>query len=202
MVQTRQCNPGTSTALLGLQKLNKVFPKPATIFFPPFSSSSDYYFTHLAKFESWLFCFISIFSRSVPLTPWWREITQLSTSVQSMSKELHMNRWYQTSKALIPRTSSENLISYWWLKEIYSQLPYHYRKNLKGLGIYFWEQGPLGTWVHSDVQKSVLHCQSCVMSCLSCIANEETKQIKNNCNVGQLKMAWRHLKRNWEENED
>jgi len=29
------------------------------------------------------------------------------------------------------KTSSENLISYWWLKEIYSQLPYHYRKNLK-----------------------------------------------------------------------
>ena len=28
--------------------------------------------------------------------------------------------------------SSENLISYWWMKEIYSQLPYHYRKNLKG----------------------------------------------------------------------
>jgi len=29
------------------------------------------------------------------------------------------------------KTSSENLISYWWLKEIYSQLPYNYRKNLK-----------------------------------------------------------------------
>ena len=39
------------------------------------------------------------------------------------------------SKISILRTSSENLISYWWLKEIYSQLPYHYRKNLKGLRI-------------------------------------------------------------------
>lgn len=29
------------------------------------------------------------------------------------------------------KTSSENLISYWWLKEIYSKLPYNYRKNLK-----------------------------------------------------------------------
>jgi len=29
------------------------------------------------------------------------------------------------------RTSSENMISYWWMKEIYSQLPYHYKKNLK-----------------------------------------------------------------------
>ena len=31
------------------------------------------------------------------------------------------------------RTSSENMISYWWMKEIYSQLPYHYKKNLKGI---------------------------------------------------------------------
>ena len=30
------------------------------------------------------------------------------------------------------RTSSENMISYWWMKEIYSKLPYHYKKNLKG----------------------------------------------------------------------
>jgi hypothetical protein len=29
------------------------------------------------------------------------------------------------------RTSSDNMISYWWMKEIYSQLPYHYKKNLK-----------------------------------------------------------------------
>jgi len=29
------------------------------------------------------------------------------------------------------RTTSENMISYWWMKEIYSQLPYHYKKNLK-----------------------------------------------------------------------
>ena len=29
------------------------------------------------------------------------------------------------------RTSSENMISYWWMKEIYSKLPYHYKKNLK-----------------------------------------------------------------------
>jgi len=29
------------------------------------------------------------------------------------------------------KTSNENMISYWWLKEIYSQLPYHYKKNLK-----------------------------------------------------------------------
>jgi len=29
------------------------------------------------------------------------------------------------------RTSNENMISYWWLKEIYSKLPYHYKKNLK-----------------------------------------------------------------------
>ena len=25
------------------------------------------------------------------------------------------------------------MISYWWMKEIYSKLPYHYKKNLKGL---------------------------------------------------------------------
>ena len=31
------------------------------------------------------------------------------------------------------RTSSENMISYWWMKEIYSKLPYHYKKNLKGI---------------------------------------------------------------------
>ena len=24
------------------------------------------------------------------------------------------------------------MISYWWMKEIYSKLPYHYKKNLKG----------------------------------------------------------------------
>ena len=29
------------------------------------------------------------------------------------------------------RTSSENMISYWWMKEIYAKLPYHYKKNLK-----------------------------------------------------------------------
>jgi len=29
------------------------------------------------------------------------------------------------------RTSSENMISYWWMKDIYSKLPYHYKKNLK-----------------------------------------------------------------------
>jgi len=29
------------------------------------------------------------------------------------------------------RTSSDNMISYWWMKEIYSKLPYHYKKNLK-----------------------------------------------------------------------
>jgi len=29
------------------------------------------------------------------------------------------------------RTSSENMMSYWWIKEIYSQLPYQYKKNLK-----------------------------------------------------------------------
>ena len=23
------------------------------------------------------------------------------------------------------------MISYWWMKEIYSKLPYHYKKNLK-----------------------------------------------------------------------
>ena len=37
-----------------------------------------------------------------------------------------------SSLYFLPRTSSENLISYWWLKEIYSKLPYNYRKNLKG----------------------------------------------------------------------
>ena len=94
------------------------------------------------------------------------------------------------SKVWIPRTSSENLISYWWLKEIYSQLPYHYRKNLKGVGISFWDQRPLGTWVHSNVWKVVLHCLSCVTSCMSCIDNEETNQIKSNWDVGQLKMPW------------
>ena len=36
------------------------------------------------------------------------------------------------------RTASENMISYWWMKEIYSKLPYHYKKNLKDFytGIY------------------------------------------------------------------
>merc|ERR1719474_658938 len=29
------------------------------------------------------------------------------------------------------RSSNENMLSYWWMKEIYAQLPYHYKKNLK-----------------------------------------------------------------------
>ena len=33
---------------------------------------------------------------------------------------------------ILIRTASENMISYWWMKEIYSKLPYHYKKNLKG----------------------------------------------------------------------
>ncbi len=30
------------------------------------------------------------------------------------------------------RTSTENYLSYWWMRDIYSKLPYQYRKNLKG----------------------------------------------------------------------
>ena len=68
--------------------------------------------------------------------------------IQAKHREFHPT---QTSKISIPRTSSENLISYWWLKEIYSQLPYHYRKNLKGQRISCWKQWCLVTRVHSDV---------------------------------------------------
>ena len=68
------------------------------------------------------------------------------------------------------RTSSENLISYWWLKEIYSQLPYNYRKNLKGLinashtTSNLWNQQKLISCEEQSNQKisfqSVLHCPS------------------------------------------
>lgn len=33
------------------------------------------------------------------------------------------------------RTSSENYLSYWWMRDIYSKLPYQYRKNLKAFYI-------------------------------------------------------------------
>jgi hypothetical protein len=29
------------------------------------------------------------------------------------------------------RTGSDNYLSYWWIKDIYAKLPYHYKKNLK-----------------------------------------------------------------------
>jgi hypothetical protein len=32
----------------------------------------------------------------------------------------------------VRRTSTENYLSYWWMRDIYSKLPYQYRKNLKG----------------------------------------------------------------------
>ena len=70
---------------------------------------------------------------------------------------------------LIFRTSSENLISYWWLKEIYSQLPYNYRKNLKGLinasrtTSNLWNQQKFiscGEQSNQNIFQSVLHCPS------------------------------------------
>lgn len=33
------------------------------------------------------------------------------------------------------RTSTENYLSYWWMRDIYSKLPYQYRKNLKAFYI-------------------------------------------------------------------
>ena len=30
------------------------------------------------------------------------------------------------------RTGTDNYLSYWWIKDIYVKLPYHYKKNLKG----------------------------------------------------------------------
>ena len=33
---------------------------------------------------------------------------------------------------ILIRTGTDNYLSYWWIKDIYVKLPYHYKKNLKG----------------------------------------------------------------------
>ena len=55
------------------------------------------------------------------------------------------------------RTASENMISYWWMKEIYSKLPYHYKKNLKGNT--FWATSIVHIYVYKSKCR-LLHCPS------------------------------------------
>lgn len=60
------------------------------------------------------------------------EAATLEQALLYLIKQLHpvVERDYSVVY-FCTKTSSDNLISYWWLKEIYSHLPHHYRKNLK-----------------------------------------------------------------------
>ena len=51
-------------------------------------------------------------------------------AVADYMKNLLLVNTFEAAYSLF-RTSSENMISYWWMKEIYAKLPYHYKKNLK-----------------------------------------------------------------------